>query len=71
VRGGQGKGGAIYLRWPGLAAAQLDNGVDLAVTTDYRTVLAEVLAVRLRAGSALGKVFPNYGQTKPLGLVRA
>jgi len=36
-------GGKLYGRWPGLAAEQLDRGVDLAVTTDYRAVLGEVL----------------------------
>jgi uncharacterized protein (DUF1501 family) len=71
VLGGHVQGGNIYGRWPGLAAAQLDNGVDLAVTTDYRAVLAEVLSVRLHAGSALGKVFPSYAAPKTLGLVRA
>jgi uncharacterized protein (DUF1501 family) len=37
-------GGNLRGRWPGLATSQLDQGVDLAVTTDYRKVLAEVLA---------------------------
>jgi uncharacterized protein (DUF1501 family) len=43
--GGNVKGGKVYGRWPGLAASQLVDG-DLAVTTDYRSVIAEVLRVR-------------------------
>jgi uncharacterized protein (DUF1501 family) len=71
VLGGHVNGGALYGIWPGLASHQLDNGVDLAVTTDYRAVLAEVLAVRLNAGRALGKVFPSYQAPRGMGLVRA
>ena len=44
VLGGQVAGGRFYGRWPGLHTDQLDEGVDLAVTTDYRQVLTEVLA---------------------------
>ena len=36
-------GGQVYGRWPGLNASQLDRGVDLAVTTDYRQVLRQAL----------------------------
>lgn len=69
VLGGAVKGGQMYGRWPGLASAQLDNGVDLAVTTDYRAVLAEVLTARMKAGPALGQIFPNFTPPKPLGLM--
>jgi uncharacterized protein (DUF1501 family) len=71
VLSGHAKGGEIYGRWPGLASHQLDNGVDLAATTDYRAVLAEVLAVRLGAGRAVGRVFPGFQPGKPLGIVSA
>jgi uncharacterized protein (DUF1501 family) len=64
--GGGVKGGKVYGRWPGLADAELDDG-DLAVTTDYRTVIAEVLAGRCGVGS-VGEVFPGWKGT-PLGLV--
>lgn len=56
--GGGVRGRQVYANWPGLADNQLDNG-DLAVTTDYRAVLSEVLAKRLRA-TALDAVFPSY-----------
>lgn len=48
VMGGGVRGGQVYGRWPGLAAANLDNG-DLAGTTDYRTILAEALEKRAQA----------------------
>ena len=31
------KGGQMYGKWPGLANADLDEGADLAITTDYRS----------------------------------
>ncbi len=65
VLSGHAKGGEIHGRWPGLASAQLDNGVDLAATTDYRAVLAEVLAARM---GARGGVFPGFAAPKRLGL---
>jgi uncharacterized protein (DUF1501 family) len=64
--GGNVKGGKVYGRWPGLAPAQLVDG-DLAVTTDYRAVISEVLRGRcgLKDASA---VFPGV-TTSTLGLV--
>jgi uncharacterized protein (DUF1501 family) len=43
VMGSHIAGKQVYGRWPGLAASQLDRGVDLAVTTDYRQVLKQAL----------------------------
>ncbi|NCO86862.1 MAG: DUF1501 domain-containing protein [Rhodobacterales bacterium] len=43
VLGPQARGGRLLGRWPGLHNAALEEGADLAVTTDYRDVLAEVL----------------------------
>lgn len=71
VLGGRVNGGQMYGRWPGLASAQLDNGVDLAVTTDYRTILAEIVATRLGAGSSLGRIFPGFVPPRPLGVTAA
>ncbi|MBV8654250.1 MAG: DUF1501 domain-containing protein, partial [Alphaproteobacteria bacterium] len=42
VLGGKVAGGRMYGRWPGLHSEKLDEGVDLAVATDYRQVLTEV-----------------------------
>ena len=50
VLGGQVKGGKIYGRWPGLAdEQQLNEGRDLAVTTDFRRVLGEAVYKTLGA----------------------
>ncbi|HUD54038.1 MAG TPA: DUF1501 domain-containing protein [Terracidiphilus sp.] len=58
VLGGEVKGGKVYGRWPGLANEQLNEGRDLALTTDYREVLGEVVSRTLGA-SNLEQVFPG------------
>ncbi|MGA2672704.1 MAG: DUF1501 domain-containing protein [Terracidiphilus sp.] len=58
VLGGQVKGGKVYGRWPGLANEQLNEGRDLAVTTDFRQVLGEIVAKTTGAGN-LEIVFPG------------
>ena len=63
--GGNVRGGKVHGKWPGLA--NLYEGRDLAVTTDFRDVFGEVLAKHLGVPS-LGTVFPRYG-VKPLGLL--
>ena len=70
VLSGHARGGEIYGRWPGLASNQLDNGVDLAVTTDYRAVLAEVIAARLGVGKNLANIFSAFTVPAPLGVVK-
>jgi uncharacterized protein (DUF1501 family) len=67
VLGGGIRGGKMYGSWPGLATEQLDNGVDLKITTDYRAVLAELLDRRM-ANANLASVFPGLGGYQPLGL---
>jgi uncharacterized protein (DUF1501 family) len=60
VMGGPVKGGKIYGAWPGLAAAQLYQGRDLAVTTDFRHPLATILERHLRLeDKALATIFPG------------
>ncbi|NOT31195.1 MAG: DUF1501 domain-containing protein [Planctomycetes bacterium] len=60
VLGGGVNGGQVISNWPGLAPAALDNG-DLAITTDYRDVLGEILARRLGVGPAgLATIFPQH-----------
>jgi uncharacterized protein (DUF1501 family) len=59
-------GGKVYSRWPGLDSDQLTGPGDLTITTDYRDVLGEVLALRLNAPD-LGQIFPGYAGN-PLGL---
>lgn len=66
VLSGNANGGQMYGTWPGLASGDLDNG-DLAVTTDYRQVISEILAKRHNSPS-LESVFPTVPYA-PLGLV--
>jgi uncharacterized protein (DUF1501 family) len=47
VMGGGVKGGRIYGDWPGLAPEQLNEARDLAMTTDFRNVFAEILVGHL------------------------
>jgi len=59
VLGGPVKGGKVYGRWPGLDRSQLYEGRDLAVTTDFRLVLGEVVSQYL-GNKDLGSVFPGF-----------
>ncbi len=68
VLGGQVNGG-LYGTWPGLATENLYDNADLAVTTDYRQVLSELLIRRLENPN-LGYVFPDYTDYSPLGIVQ-
>jgi uncharacterized protein (DUF1501 family) len=52
------KGGKVHGRWPGLAHEQLNEGRDLALTTDYRQVLGELVTRTLGANN-LEVVFPG------------
>ena len=68
--GGNVKGGNIYGNWVGLKNENLDNQVDLAATTDYRSVISEVIT------SSFGKVdipaiFPKFSFGKHLNIIRA
>ena len=67
VMGGAVKGGRVYGQWPGLEKEQLYEGRDLALTTDFRDVLGELVA-RHMGNASLRGVFPGY-DPKFLGLV--
>jgi len=67
VMGGAVKGGKVYGKWPGLEAEQLYERRDLALTTDFRDVLGELVA-RHMGNRSLPGVFPGY-EPKFLGLV--
>jgi uncharacterized protein (DUF1501 family) len=60
--------GGVHGQWPGLAPGQLFDSADLAVTTDFRRVLSEIL-VRRMGNNQLGYVFPGYEGYAPLGVV--
>jgi len=58
VLGGQVKGGKVYGKWPGIENEQLNEGRDLAVTTDFRNVLGEA-AFKTLGSRNLEAVFPG------------
>ena len=62
VLGGGVKGGKVYGKWPGLEADQLYENRDLALTTDFRNVLSEVVSTHL-GNRSIGSVFPHYAGT--------
>ena len=64
------KGGKVYGRWPGLDASHLYENRDLAVTTDFRDVFAEILEKRVAVRDS-STVFPGYAlhPDKRLGLI--
>jgi uncharacterized protein (DUF1501 family) len=53
------RGGRMYGTWPGLKNEALDAGADLDITTDYRHVLAEIMARHMGHG-ALERLFPGF-----------
>lgn len=59
--------GRIYGNWPGLGYDQLADHVDLAVTTDFREVLSELIWQRT-PNSNLTEMFPGYTFGGGLGL---
>ena len=72
VMGGPVKGGKVYGKWPGLGPGQLNEGRDLALTTDFRSVLGEVLSTHLGSKN-LQTVFPGFDNSpaKFPGLLKA
>jgi uncharacterized protein (DUF1501 family) len=63
VIGNAVKGGKIYGQFPGLSSGNLYEGRDLALTTDFRDLFAEVAAKHLGA-KELNKLFPDYAVNK-------
>ena len=59
VLGGPVRGGRMLGRWPGLDPAQRFEGRDLAVTTDFRDLFAELLARHMGA-TGLDAIFPGF-----------
>jgi uncharacterized protein (DUF1501 family) len=72
VMGGDVKGGRVYTKWPGLNEDQLNQGRDLAVTTDYRSVLGEIISKHL-GDKTLATVFPGFANDprQHLGILKA
>jgi uncharacterized protein (DUF1501 family) len=59
VMGGDVRGGRVYGKWPGLEDHQLNERRDLALTTDFRSVVGEILARHLGVPD-LHPVFPGF-----------
>jgi uncharacterized protein (DUF1501 family) len=70
--GGDVNGGKVYGRWPGLNEGQLNEGRDLALTTDFRSVLGEILR-KHNGVKDLAPVFPGFDNDprKFSGLIRS
>ena len=59
VMGGDVRGGQVYGRWPGLNDHQLNEGRDLALSMDFRSVLGEILTKHMGVAD-LKPVFPGF-----------
>jgi uncharacterized protein (DUF1501 family) len=59
VLGGGAQGGKVHALWPGLGPGQRLGPGDLAVTIDYRDVLAEICQLRLN-NPAVDLIFPDF-----------
>src|SRR5207302_909853 len=72
VMGGDVPGGQVYGKWPGLNDHQLNEGRDLALSTDFRSVLGEILTKHIGVAD-LKPVFPGFDNhpRKFPGLIRA
>ena len=59
--GGTVQGGKVLGRWPGLSPDKLNEGRDLAITTDYRDFFAEACVRHMGvAETDLARVFPDF-----------
>jgi len=69
IIGGQTvRGGKVYGRWPGLAREQRYDGRDLAVTTDFRSVFAEIVRGHLGVADSTS-IFPGFDRPQRLGFL--
>ena len=61
IMGGAVNGGKVYSRWPGLEPNQLWEGRDLAVTTDFRSVIGTLVGGHFGLDTdAMKRVIPEY-----------
>jgi uncharacterized protein (DUF1501 family) len=70
--GGPVQGGRVHGQWPGLETSALHEGRDLAVTTDFRQVIAQVLTRHMKLDDAgLQRVLPQgVGRVAGIDLLR-
>lgn len=65
LMGGGVRGGKVWGQWPGLDQSRLYQARDLAVTTDFRSIIGAVLAGQFGLDSQrIGSIIPGY-QTDP------
>ncbi|MDQ8164751.1 MAG: DUF1501 domain-containing protein [Gemmatimonadota bacterium] len=69
VIGGGVRGNKVHGQWPGLAQEQLFEGRDLALTTDFRAVFAEVAKAHLGV-TTVDSLFPGFTPADSLGVLR-
>ncbi len=67
VLGPNVQGGKMHGKWPGLQTEKLYERADLAVTTDYRTVLTETAQGHFNLAK-IDTLFPGYKAKETLGL---
>ena len=70
VLGGNVRGGTVCGQWPGLEKEQLYQGRDLAVTTDFHSVLSELVTGHMSLKN-VAQVFPGFSPSAPLGLLKS
>ena len=66
--GGSVRGGRMLGRWPGLSPTQLYQNRDLAATTDFRDVYAEIARKHLGL-TDMATLFPGYNVGAGVGLL--
>ena len=66
--GGSVRGGRLLGRWPGLSPSQLYQTRDLAATTDFRDVYAEIARKHLGL-TDMATLFPGYNVGAGVGLL--
>jgi uncharacterized protein (DUF1501 family) len=66
--GGGVRGGKVYGEWPGLEHEQLYEGRDLSVTTDFRTVLCELVSKQM-GNRDLSHIFPGFQGPSAKGIL--
>jgi uncharacterized protein (DUF1501 family) len=69
VMGGGVNGGQVFTDWPGLRAQDLVGPGDLLPTTDYRTVIAELMDKRMNYANHQ-ELFPDYEVPEYLGIFK-
>ena len=67
LMGGGVRGGKVWSRWPGLDEARLFEGRDLAVTTDFRSIIGAVLAGHFGLDDRrIASIIPSYAPDQGL-----